>query len=69
MRSIQTTPIFDTWFTSLKDRQAAVRVQVRIDRAERGSLGDVKPVGEACQKCASTTAQATGCISSNAAWS
>ena len=46
MRSIQTTQIFDTWFTSLKDRQAAVRVQVRIDRAERGSLGDVKPVGE-----------------------
>jgi putative addiction module killer protein len=46
MRSIQTTPIFDTWFASLKDRQAAVRVQVRIDRAERGSLGDVKPVGE-----------------------
>ena len=46
MRSIQTTATFDTWFASLKDRQAAIRVQVRIDRAERSSLGDVKPVGE-----------------------
>ncbi|GAB3358953.1 MULTISPECIES: type II toxin-antitoxin system RelE/ParE family toxin [Giesbergeria] len=46
MRSIQTTQVFDAWFEGLKDRQAAMRVQVRIDRAERGSLGDVKPVGE-----------------------
>jgi len=46
MRSVQTTEIFDAWFVGLKDRQALVRIQVRIDRAERGNFGDVKPVAE-----------------------
>jgi putative addiction module killer protein len=43
---IQTTEVFDAWFDSLKDRQAVLRIQVRIDRAELGNFGDVKPVGE-----------------------
>jgi putative addiction module killer protein len=46
MKSILTTEIFDDWFANLKDRQAARRIQVRIDRAEEGNLGDCKPVGE-----------------------
>jgi putative addiction module killer protein len=46
MRTIQTTGVFDAWFASLKDRQAAIRIQVRIDRAEHGNFGDVKPVAE-----------------------
>ncbi len=46
MRSIQTIEVFDAWFDGLEDRQAARRIQVRIDRAEDGNLGDCKPVGE-----------------------
>ena len=46
MNSIQTTEVFDTWFARLKDKQAARRVQARIDRAEDGNLGDCEPVGE-----------------------
>lgn len=46
MKSILTTEVFDTWFAGLKDRQAAHRIQVRIDRAEEGNFGDYKPVGE-----------------------
>jgi len=46
MNSIQTTEVFDTWFADLKDKQAARRVQARIDRAEDGNLGDCEPVGE-----------------------
>ena len=46
MHSILTTEIFDTWFADLKDKQAARRVQARIDRAEGGNLGDCEPVGE-----------------------
>lgn len=46
MKSILTTEIFDDWLANLKDRQAARRIQVRIDRAEEGNLGDCKPVGE-----------------------
>lgn len=46
MKIIHTTEVFDTWFAGLKDKQAARRVQVRIDRAEGGNFGDCEPVGE-----------------------
>jgi putative addiction module killer protein len=46
MLSIQTTDIFDTWFTRLKDKRAATRIQARIDRAEDGNFGDCSPVGD-----------------------
>lgn len=46
MKSILTTETFDAWFANLKDRQAARRIQVRIDRAEEDNFGDCKPVGE-----------------------
>lgn len=36
---------FDHWLRRLKDRRAAVRVLVRIDRLAAGNPGDVKPVG------------------------
>jgi len=45
MRSIYTTEVFDAWFESLKDKQTARRIQVRIDRAELGNFGDHKSVG------------------------
>ena len=46
MRTIQTTDVFDAWMEHLKDRQALLRIQTRIDRAEQGNFGDVKPVAE-----------------------
>lgn len=46
MKTIYTTEVFDDWFESLKDRQAARRIQARIDRAEDGNFGDHKSVGE-----------------------
>ncbi len=46
MKSVHTTEVFDHWFASLKDPQAARRVQARIDRAEDGNFGDCGPVGE-----------------------
>lgn len=46
MKAIHTTELFDAWFAGLKDKQAARRVQVRIDRAEEGNFGDCEPVGE-----------------------
>jgi putative addiction module killer protein len=45
MKSIYTTEVFDAWFESLRDKQAARRIQARIDRAEEGNFGDCKPVG------------------------
>lgn len=40
------TDVFKDWLEGLKDRRAAVRVMVRIDRLAAGNPGDVKPVGE-----------------------
>ncbi|MFW6598951.1 type II toxin-antitoxin system RelE/ParE family toxin [Propionibacteriaceae bacterium Y2011] len=36
---------FDRWLRNLKDRRAAARVLVRVDRLAAGNPGDVKPVG------------------------
>jgi putative addiction module killer protein len=46
MKRILTTEVFDDWFTNLKDRLGARRIQARIDRAEHGNFGDCAPVGE-----------------------
>ena len=46
MKAIYTTDCFDGWFDALKDKQAARRIQARIDRAEDGNFGDHKSVGE-----------------------
>lgn len=45
MKAIHTTAVFDDWFAGLRDRQAARRIQARIDRAEDGNFGDCEPVG------------------------
>ena len=46
MMTVYTTENFDQWFSSLRDRQTARRIQARIDRAEDGNFGDHKSVGE-----------------------
>lgn len=37
---------FDRWLRKLKDRRAAARVMIRIDRLAAGNAGDSKPVGD-----------------------
>ncbi len=46
MKVIYSTEVFDTWFSLLRDRQAKLRIQARIDRAELGNFGDCESVGE-----------------------
>lgn len=36
---------FDRWIRKLKDRRAAARVLIRIDRLVSDNPGDVKPIG------------------------
>jgi putative addiction module killer protein len=45
MKTILSTKLFDDWFEGLQDKQAKMRIQVRIDRAEDGNFGDCEPVG------------------------
>ena len=37
--AIQTTDVFEDWFSTLKDRAAKARIQVRIDRLALGNPG------------------------------
>ena len=44
--TIKRMPEFDDWIGSLRDRQTRLRLLRRLERAQRGLLGDVAPVGE-----------------------
>ena len=46
MYTIKTLLAFDIWLNGLKDRMTRIRLGRRLDRAQRGNLGDVKPIGE-----------------------
>lgn len=39
-------PEFDVWFDGLKDPATRARLIRRLEKAARGLLGDVEPVGE-----------------------
>lgn len=43
--SIRRFPEFDAWLASLKDRVTRIRLSRRLEKAQRGNLGDVAPVG------------------------
>lgn len=46
MYIIKRTDEFDAWLFNLKDGMTHRRLARRLDRAQAGNLGDVKPVGE-----------------------
>ena len=43
---IKRLPEFDAWFDGLRDRTTSIRLAVRLDKVQRGLLGDVGPVGD-----------------------
>lgn len=45
MYTVLTTEAFAQWLSGLKDRVTRARLQMRLDKAALGNLGDVKPVG------------------------
>jgi putative addiction module killer protein len=46
MFTIKRLPEFDAWLNGLKDNVTRIRLARRLDKAQRGLLGDVAPVGE-----------------------
>ena len=46
MYTVKTLPEFDKWLNGLKDRITRLRLSRRLDKAQHGNLGNVKPVGE-----------------------
>ena len=45
MLQVETTNEFDLWLVGLKDRPTRIRLIRRLQRAQRGLLGDVESVG------------------------
>ncbi|MEB3248784.1 MAG: type II toxin-antitoxin system RelE/ParE family toxin [Merismopediaceae bacterium] len=43
---IRQTETYSRWFSTLRDRQAKARIDIRIRRLSMGNPGDVKPVGQ-----------------------
>jgi putative addiction module killer protein len=46
MYQIKRTEEFAHWIGGLKDRMTRIRMTRRLDKAQRGLLGDVAPVGD-----------------------
>lgn len=46
MYLVKRMPEFDEWFDSLKDGLTRIRLAKRLDKVQRGLLGDVEPVDE-----------------------
>jgi putative addiction module killer protein len=46
MYTIRRMPQFDAWLEGIKDSLTRIRLAKRLDKAQRGLLGDVAPVSE-----------------------
>jgi putative addiction module killer protein len=46
MYTIKRMPNFDRWLRGVRDRHTRVRLLRRLEKAQRGLLGDVAPVGD-----------------------
>ena len=46
MREVHQTEVFAEWLARLRDRRAAARIAVRVDRLALGNPGQVEAVGE-----------------------
>lgn len=46
MYTIKKTQQFSDWMDGIKDNLTRIRLNRRLDKAQRGLLGDVAPVGE-----------------------
>lgn len=46
MFSIRPLPEFTTWLNGLKDGMTHRRLARRLEKVQKGNLGDVRPVGE-----------------------
>lgn len=46
MYTIKRLPGFKAWLDAMRDAQTRIRLNKRLDKVQRGLLGDVAPVGE-----------------------
>ncbi|NCD34843.1 MAG: type II toxin-antitoxin system RelE/ParE family toxin [Spartobacteria bacterium] len=46
MYTIKWTHSFERWINRLRDKPTRIRLLRRLEKAQRGLLGDVRPIGE-----------------------
>ena len=46
MYKVKRTAEFDAWLAGIRDGMTRIRLAKRLDKAQRGLLGDVEPVGD-----------------------
>ena len=46
MFSLKALPEFDAWLSGVRDRQTRFKLVRRLEKVQRGLLGDVAPVGD-----------------------
>ncbi|HJA76951.1 MAG TPA: type II toxin-antitoxin system RelE/ParE family toxin [Candidatus Desulfovibrio gallistercoris] len=46
MNILKFSPEFGQWLSTLRDVRGKVKILARLERAEQGNFGDVKPLGE-----------------------
>jgi putative addiction module killer protein len=46
MIEVRQTATFRAWLDGLKDNKARLRIDIRLQRLEKGNPGDVKPAGQ-----------------------
>lgn len=46
MFTVKRTAEFDAWLFDLRDTMTRIRLAKRLDKVQRGLLGDTKPVGD-----------------------
>lgn len=46
MYTVKQTPEFTAWLKGLRDGMTRIRLARRLEKAQKGNLGDVKAVGE-----------------------
>ncbi|MGB4058641.1 MAG: type II toxin-antitoxin system RelE/ParE family toxin [Burkholderiaceae bacterium] len=46
MYTVKRLPEFRAWLGTMRDAQTRIRLNKRLDKAQRGLLGDVAPVGD-----------------------
>ena len=50
MYTVKRTPEFDDWLAGIKDGMTRIRLAKRLDKVQRGVLGDVASVGQGVQE-------------------
>lgn len=65
MYTIKKMPEFDNWLEGLRDRYTQIRLLRRLEKAQRGLLGDVSSVGNGVLKCGNSLVPDGGCIMSS----